>query len=40
MKHLKKFFETVLLILGYDCQARRDAVDEGLLDFGGQGRNK
>lgn len=44
MKHAKKIlkalFNCVLFILGFDCEARRDAVDAGLLDLSGQGRGK
>lgn len=28
------------LLLGGDCKARRNAVDLGLCDFSGQGRDK
>lgn len=38
MKYIKKFFD--LLLFGFDCKARRNAVELGLLDFGGQGRDK
>lgn len=38
MKHIKNFFD--LLLLGFDCKARRYAVELGLLDFGGQCRDK
>ena len=40
MRTLKKIFQWILLILGFDCELRREMVDEGLLDFSGQGRNK
>ena len=44
MKHVKKIFKAlvdiILLFMSLDCKARRDAVDEGLLDFSGQGRDK
>ena len=42
MKHAKKILNAIkaaaLLLLGYDCKARRDAVDAGTLDLSGQGR--
>ena len=34
------FFETVLWVLGFDGKKRRKAVDDGLCDFSGQGRDK
>ena len=44
MKHVKKIFKAlvdiILLFIGLDSEARRDAVDAGLLDFSGQGRDK
>ena len=44
MKHAKKIlkalFNFVSFVLGFDCEARRDAVDAGLLDLSGQGRGK
>ena len=30
----------ILLILGLDCEARRDAVNNGVCYFGGQGRDR
>lgn len=39
-KALKKFFDLLLLVLGLDCEARRKAVDDGICDFSGQGKNK
>ncbi len=42
MKHAKKILKAItdaaLLLLGYDCKARRDAVDAGVVDLSGQGR--
>ena len=44
MKKLCKFASTVLdwavFSLGGDCNLRRAMVDEGVLDFSGQGRNQ
>lgn len=44
MKHAKKILNAItnaaLLLLGFDCKARREAVDAGLLDLSGQGRDK
>ena len=28
------------LLVGADCNLRKEAVDEGLCDFGGQGKDK
>lgn len=43
MKHAKKILNAIkngiLFLLGYDCKARRDGVDAGLLDLSGQGRD-
>lgn len=44
MKSVKRFFKAlfnyVMLMLGLDCKARRDAVEGGVLDLSGQGRGK
>lgn len=44
MKHVKKILNAIkngiLFLFGLDCKARRDAVDAGLLDLSGQGRDK
>lgn len=44
MKHAKKILKAItdaaLLLLGYDCKARREGANVGLLDFSGQGRDK
>ena len=40
MKWLKKIGHMLMSKLGFDSEERRHLVDEGLLDFGGQGRNK
>lgn len=40
MKFLKKILEALTLMFGLDCKTRRDAVDAGICDFGGQGRDK
>jgi len=37
MKHV---FNFISFILGFDCKARREAVEAGLLDLSGQGRDK
>ena len=37
---MKKLLDVLMFILGLDCDMRREAVDEGLCDFSGQGRNK
>lgn len=39
-KALKSFFDLILLVLGLDCEARREAVDNNYCDFSGQGKNK
>ena len=41
---MKKFFKAVFeffaAIVGADCETRRQAVDDGICDFSGQGRDK
>jgi hypothetical protein len=41
---MKKVFRTLsnifALLIGADCDWRREAVEEGLCDFSGQGRDK
>ena len=39
-KVLKAIFEFFAFIVGADCDARRQAVDDGICDFSGQGRDK
>ena len=39
-KFLRGVVEFLALVLGCDCKSRRDAVDAGICDFSGQGRNK
>ena len=39
-KFLKAVANTIMFILGFDCETRRSAVDEGLCDFSGQGRDQ
>ena len=39
-KALRAIKEVVLFVLGYDCDTRRQAVNEGLIDLSGQGRGK
>lgn len=36
---MKKLLNLILLILGLDCDARRDAVDGGVCDLSGQGKD-
>lgn len=36
----KAIFNTLALLVGADCEARRQAVDDGICDFSGQGRDK
>lgn len=36
---MKKILNLILLILGLDCDARRDAVDGGACDLSGQGKD-
>lgn len=44
MKKLVKILKTIVnwvaLLVGADCDLRREAVDAGLCDFSGQGRDK
>lgn len=35
-----KLGQMVAFILGSDCEIRREAVDAGLCDYSGQGRDK
>lgn len=37
---VRAFFNALAFILGTDCEVRRKAVDDGICDFSGQGRNK
>ena len=39
-KFLLKCLDVLMFVLGLDCDMRRKAVDEGLCDFSGQGRDK
>lgn len=39
-KVLKAIFEFFALLIGADCDTRRQAVDDGACDFSGQGRDK
>ena len=39
-KVLKKVLDVILFVLGFDCETRREAVDAGLIDLSGQGRDK
>ena len=40
MKIIKAFFETLALLLGADCSSRREAVNAGICDYSGQGRDR
>lgn len=44
MKHainiLNAIKDGTLLLFCFDCKARREAAEAGLLDFSGQGRDK
>ena len=37
---MKKLLDVLMFILGLDCDMRCKAVDEGICDCSGQGRNK
>lgn len=39
-KAVHKIGQALLLLLGFDCVARRRAVDAGACDFSGEGRNR
>ena len=39
-KFILKCLDVLMFILGLDCDMHRKAVDEGLCDFSGQGRDK
>ena len=39
-KAVHKIGQAFLLLLGCDCEARRRAVDAGVCDFSGEGRNR
>lgn len=36
-KAFKKILDLILFVFGLDCDTRREAVDEELCDFSGQG---
>lgn len=38
-KVFKKIYEVIALLLGADCETRREAVDAGICDYSGQGKN-
>ena len=40
MKYLKEFFKSLVFIFGLTEEARKEAVDLGLVDYSGQGRDK
>lgn len=37
---VKAFFNVFAFMLGADCEIRRNAADDGICDFSGQGRDK
>lgn len=39
-KFFKFLFNLIATLVGADCDWRREAVDEGILDLSGQGRDK
>ncbi len=39
-KVLKAIWEMFIFVLGFDGETRKNAVDTGLCDFSGQGRDK
>lgn len=39
-KVLKAIWEMVIFALGFDGEIRKNAVDAGICDFSGQGRDK
>lgn len=43
-KSMKKFFKALAnifaLLIGADCEWRREAIDNGIIDHSGQGRDK
>ena len=39
-KVFKKIFDVIAFLLGADSECRRNAVDNGLCDFGGQGKDR
>ena len=40
MKYLKKFLKDLVFMFALSEEARKEAVDLGLVDYSGQGRNK
>ena len=40
MKYLKKIFKGLVFIFGLTEEVKKNMVDMGFVDFGGQGRNK
>lgn len=39
-KAIKKIFDVIAFLLGADSECRRKAVDDGLCDFSGQGKDR
>lgn len=39
-KFLKAIFEFIALLIGADCETRREAAEAGICDFSAQGRDK
>ena len=40
MQYLKKFLKDLVFIFGLTEEAKKEAVDLGIVDYSGQGRNK
>lgn len=39
-KIFKKILDLILFVFGYDCETRRESVDDNLCDFSGQGKDR
>lgn len=39
-KAFKKILDLILFVFGLDSDTRREAADDGICDFSGQGKNK
>lgn len=39
-KAVKKIFDLILFLLGLDSECRRKAVDDGICDLSGQGKDR
>lgn len=40
MKIIKAIFEIIAILLGADCSSQREAVNAGICDYSGQGRDR